>query len=189
MMTLSYLYSTFILLLFHLYLSTAQLTGTLTRCNHDPNLIMAIITNTDTRHVSILKHNTIFDTSHLSLPFSVINAAGTPLPIGKSHLFYTGVDRDDFLDLAPGENFTRQFNLTEYVALKQKGLERIQTIKILLSSAFRGLKNHDGFAATADLHSHSPFCASLRSCRGPGGLQPLRLTARSETQGIAVAED
>lgn len=144
MMTLSYLYSTFILLLFHLYLSTAQLTGTLTHCNHDPNLITAVITNTDTHHVSILKHNTIFDTSHLSLPFSVINAAGTPLPIGKSHLFYTGVGRDDFLDLAPGENFTRQFNLTEYVTLKQKGSEHVQTIKILLSSAFQGLKDHDG---------------------------------------------
>ena len=61
-----------------------------------------------------------------------------------SHLFYSGVDQEDFLDLAPGGNFTRQFNLTNYVALEPKWSERHQTIKILLFSAFRGLKDHDG---------------------------------------------
>jgi len=148
-MTESYLYSTLILLLSHLSLSTAQLTGTLTRCNHDRNLIMAVITNTHTRHVSVLKHNTIFDTSHLSLPFRIIDAAGTRLPIGM-RLFHTGVSREDFLDLAPGGNFTREFNLTEYVALEPKGSERFQTIEISLPSAFRGLKDHDG---VYDVHS------------------------------------
>lgn len=133
-----------VLLLSHLSLSTAQLMGRLTRCNHDPDLITAVITNTHTRHISVLKHNTIFDTSHLSVPFKVTNAAGTGLPMGMSHLFYSGVGRDDFLDLAPGRNFTRELNLTEYVALEPEESKRLQTIEISLPSTFRGLKDHDG---------------------------------------------
>lgn len=139
------LYPTLIvLLLSHLSISTAQLMGKLTRCNHDPNLITAVITNTHTRHISVLKHNTIFDTSHLSVPLKVTNAAGTRMPMGMSHLLYSGVGRDDFLDLAPGGNFTRELNLTEYVALEPEESKRLQTIEISLPSAFRGLKDHDG---------------------------------------------
>jgi len=133
-----------VLLLSHPSLSTAQLIGRLTRCNHDPNLITAVITNTHTRHVSVLKHNTIFDTSHLSVPFKITDAAGTRLPMGASRLFYSGVGREDLLDLVPGGNFTRELNLTEYVALEPEESKRLQTIEISLPSAFRGLKDHDG---------------------------------------------
>lgn len=142
-MTKSYLHSTLILLS-HLSLSITQLTGTITRCNHDPNLITAVITNTHTHHISVLKHNTIFDTSHQSVPFRITDMAGTRLPMGVSHLFYSGVGWEDFLDLAPGQKFTREFNLTEYVALEPKGLEHLQTIEISLPSAFQGLKDHNG---------------------------------------------
>lgn len=138
------LHTTLILLLSHLSLSIAQLTGRITRCNHDPDLITAVITNTHTRHVTVLKHNTIFDTSHPAVPFRITDVAGTRLPMGTSHLFYSGVGREDFLDMAPGTNFTREFNLTEYVVLEPKGSERLQTIEISLPSAFRGLKDHDG---------------------------------------------
>lgn len=125
--------------------TTAQLTGSLTRCAHNPNLITATITNTHTRHVSVLKHNTLFDTSHLSVPFTLTDAAGTRIPLGGfSRLFYSGVSRADFLDLAPGANFTRDFNLTEYVALEPERSERFRTIRISLPSAFRGRKDHDG---------------------------------------------
>lgn len=136
------LYLTLILLLSHLSLSSAQLIGTLRQCDHD--LIRATITNTHTHHVSVLKHNTIFDTSHQSAPFTITDANGIPLPVGSSHFFHTGVGRDDFLDLAPGGNFTRDLNLTQYVALGPKGSKHLQTIHILLSSAFQGLKDHNG---------------------------------------------
>lgn len=129
----------------HLCPTTAQLSGALTRCAHAPDLITATITNTHTRHVSVLKHNTLFDTSHLSVPFTLTDAAGTRLPLdGFSRIFYSGVSQADFLDLAPGANFTRDFNLTEYVALEPERSERFRTIRISLPAAFRGRKDHDG---------------------------------------------
>lgn len=139
------------LLLTQLSSSTAQLIGSLTRCDHDPDLITAVITNTHARHISVLKHNTIFDTSHLSVPFAITDASGTRLSLGGfSHLFYSGIAQEDFLDMAPGVNFTRHLNLTDYVALEPEGSDRFRTIRIFLPSAFQGLKDHNRIY---DVHS------------------------------------
>jgi len=141
-MARAYLQFSFILLM--LNLSQAQLIGTISRSFEDLEVITAVITNAGSRHVSVLKHNNVFDTSHMSLPFKVTDSAGNRLPMGGSRIHYSGMSNNDLLDLAPGCNFTRHFNLTDYVDLEPKESETSKTLTISLPSTFRGLKDHDG---------------------------------------------
>ncbi|KAI9880212.1 MAG: hypothetical protein M1830_004798 [Pleopsidium flavum] len=180
----------FILLL--LNSSQAQLTGTLTRSLEDLEILMAVITNTGSRHVSVLKHNNIFDTSHMSFPFKITDSAGNRLPMGGSRIHYSGMSNDDLLNLAPGCNFTRHFNLTDYVDLGSE-LGTSKTITISLPSTFRGLKGHNGAhqihpategpLLTGVSHSTTPLQLKL-----PVPIEPARMKKRqSRAGGIALA--
>ncbi|MCJ1362830.1 hypothetical protein MMC16_001936 [Acarospora aff. strigata] len=96
------------------------------------------------QYISVLKQNNIFDTSHASMPFKATDPAGKDLPMGGGRVFYTGMTKHDLLDLAPGCNFTRHFNLAEYVDLAPQRSHTSKTMTITLPSLYRGLKDHDG---------------------------------------------
>ncbi|MCJ1367784.1 hypothetical protein MMC16_006918 [Acarospora aff. strigata] len=121
----------------------AQLTGTLSRSWEDPEIITAVITNTGDQHLSVLKHNNVFDTSHMSSPFTITHSGGEHLPTAGSRIFYLGIGNLDLLNLPPASNFTRHFNLTDYVDLEPEESQTVKHITISLPSVFQGLKGHD----------------------------------------------
>ncbi|MCJ1259582.1 hypothetical protein MMC24_007421 [Lignoscripta atroalba] len=124
--------------------SMGHLTGVLSHTIEDPEWLTAVITNKGARHVSVLKHNTIFDTSHPSMPCRITDAAGDLLPMGGSHVMYSGIGNSDLLDLAPGGNFTRHLNLSDYIHLEKPSPELSMTFVVSLPSTVQGLTDHDG---------------------------------------------
>jgi len=131
-------------------LSKTQLTGFLSSPSQQPELITVTIINVSSGNVSVLAHNNVFDTAHDSMPFTIKNDRGERLPNGGSHFFYGGLQKGDFLDLTPGSNFTRDFNLTKYVTSAQSEPETFKTFTISLSPRYRGFQDHDG---THDIQS------------------------------------
>ena len=131
---------------FFLPLSLAELTGILSQSAESPELITIGITNQGPRHVALLKHNTVLDISHLSMPCRVTDEKGRLVPVIASHVMYNGVSKDDLLDLPPGSNFTRALNMTEY--LIHDDLDHAQsfrTVTVSLPPTFQGRKHRDGY--------------------------------------------
>ena len=131
---------------FFLPVSIADLAGIISQSIESPELIRVVITNQGSRHVALLKHNTVFDTSHLSMPCIVTDGNGKRVPMIASHAVYSGISKDDFLDLAPGSNFTRVINMTEY--LVDDGSAHAQSSKpitISLSPTAQGRNDRGGY--------------------------------------------
>ncbi|MCJ1376803.1 hypothetical protein MMC20_008048 [Loxospora ochrophaea] len=126
-------------------LSSAFLIGTLSRSIEDPELLTIFISNPNYRYVSILKHNTIFDIGHPSRPFQVTDEDGHRIRTGGSSALYSGIAKGDLFDFAPGTNFTRQLNITEYICLEHQDTEAPHSVTISLPSEFHGVDTHDGF--------------------------------------------
>jgi len=124
--------------------SMAHLTGILSQSIEDSELLTAVITNTGPQHIAVLKHNTILDTSHLSMPCRIAEN-GKPLRMGGSHVMYSGIGKSDLLNLAPGSNFTRHLNMTDYIGHGlADGAQSSRTITASLPSMLQGRESQDG---------------------------------------------
>lgn len=91
--------------------SRAQCTGSLT-ISLEPDIITAKVTNIGSKKLSLLRDNNVFGLHGLSMPFTIINESRHTVPIAWTHSMAI---IDDCLDLAPGEVFERDFNLTNYM--------------------------------------------------------------------------
>jgi len=124
--------------------SMAHLAGILSQSIEDSELLTAVITNTGPQHIAVLKHNTILDTSHLSMPCRIAEN-GKPLRMGGSHVMYSGIGKSDLLNLAPGSNFTRHLNMTDYIGHGlADGAQSSRTITASLPSMLQGRESQDG---------------------------------------------
>ncbi|MCJ1486115.1 hypothetical protein MMC06_006291 [Schaereria dolodes] len=128
---------------FLLNVSLAQLTGVLSQSAEDPESLTAVISNEGTELISVLKHNTIFDVSHPSMPCQIIDGAGNRVQMVGSHVMYSGVGKDDMYDLPPGSTFTRHLNISEYVDLSGPDPGLSMAFIVTLPSSFEGLIGHD----------------------------------------------
>ena len=137
----------FNLIVFLTSLSMANLIGVLSTSEEYPELVIAVITNPGMQYITVLKHNTVFDTSHLSIPFQVTTEDGRRIAVGGSHFMYSGMERGDLLDLPPGKNFTRKFNMTEYIAHEwEKDKEAPGSVIVSLFPTLKGKKYyHDSY--------------------------------------------
>ncbi|MCJ1231163.1 hypothetical protein MMC12_007839 [Toensbergia leucococca] len=104
----------------------------------------AVIANTGLQHVAVLKHNTIFVTSHPSMPCEITDESGIQLPGGRSYAMYSRVGNDDQLNLPLGSNFTRHFNISKYINLEEEDARSQKPVVISLPSTVLGLVTHDG---------------------------------------------
>ncbi|KAI9842776.1 MAG: hypothetical protein M1838_002986 [Thelocarpon superellum] len=127
-------------------LISAQLTGTLTSFNDTPEVIEAIITNPTSTNISVVALNNIFDLLHRSAPVKAVGSNGTAVPVAASHLMYDGLFLEDLFTLAPGENFTRDFNLSYYVRPDDAG---DGPVTVAIHSHFQGIIGDDFDGALA----------------------------------------
>ncbi|MCJ1483696.1 hypothetical protein MMC06_003864, partial [Schaereria dolodes] len=118
-------------------ISEAQLTGSLTHLTKEPELIKAVITNSGNITVSVLHHNNVFDNTSLSMPFRVVDQEGHKIPIAWTHIVHTA---GSYLNLRPGEQFHRDFNLTDYIHFEPETQTITKNISISLPARVEGFE-------------------------------------------------
>ena len=169
--------------------SVAQLTGSLISNASSPEIILATVENTSNQNVSVLALNNMFDVLHNSCPAMVFSDNGTAVPVAASHLMYDGLLYDDLLNIQPGQNFSRRFDLKDYLH-QPPGANG--TFIIALPTKFKGIfgddNTGDGDNGTSSLNSSLAQAVSSQD----GELSPSQLsdiTLSSENITVSLTWD
>ena len=123
---------------------SAQLTGVLSSSPNNSDIVTAVVTNTGTQNISVLAWNNVFDMRTLSKPFIITDTAGNDVLIGGGHIMQGGMTKDHFHDLPPGSNFSRKFNISDYLVNQPGAPASTKDALIKLPGAYQGLVGHNG---------------------------------------------
>lgn len=96
-------------------LSHAQLFGSITSPGK-PFIITITINNPSSNNISILKWNNVFDDQLLIPPsFTIKDDGGNDTPFATTYALRSGITANDFHSLEPGQNFTRIYDLRQFL--------------------------------------------------------------------------
>ena len=136
--------------------AVGQLTGTITSPGN-PFIITATITNPTSNTISILSWNNIFDNAtQLPVSFSVNDNQGNPIQLASTYAIRAGITNDDLYDILPSQNFTRLFDMRQFLQSVPSGPTTLQpkAIYISLPPVFKGISHSASYqipaAAAAD---------------------------------------
>lgn len=118
-----------------------QLTGAITRTDN-PFIITISISNPGHNTISILKWNNVFD-DRLDLPisFTIKDDEGNEALFATTYAMRSGITNDDLYRFGPGENFTRVYDLRQFlqsIPSVPHGLYT-KTIQIIPPNTFQGV--------------------------------------------------
>ncbi|KAI9820460.1 MAG: hypothetical protein M1832_003793 [Thelocarpon impressellum] len=115
----------------------AELKGTMSVNPATPHKILATFENPGAVEVSVLALNNIFDTLHRAVTVSVGNGTdGAPIPLMASHIHYSGQLYEDLYTIPAGGNFSREFDLLEYIKRPASGSA---VLDVTLPGSYRGI--------------------------------------------------
>ncbi|KAL8827575.1 MAG: hypothetical protein Q9191_003099 [Dirinaria sp. TL-2023a] len=172
--------------LFSSQTSFAQLTGSITGLGN-PYIITINITNPTANTISILKWNNIFDNQTLlPVSFNIIDDEGEDVQIASTYAMRSGITNNDLYNFAPGQTFSKTFDLRSYLQSIPSGPSRGGQIlyQVALTSVFQGVSHSGSYVvptdAAADLTSQAPRLGNYAAA-GLGDItvavQPLRLSS------------
>ena len=134
------------------YRSFAQLTGTITSPGN-PFIITVAITNPTESTISILKWNNVFDNyTQIPLSFSVQDDQGLATPFATTYAMRSGMTSSDLYTLAPGQTFTRIFDVRQFLQNVPSGPSpyRQKVIQIIPPASFQGISSGTPFTLPAE---------------------------------------
>lgn len=122
-------------------LSYAQLTGSITSPGN-PFIITIAINNPSNENINILRWNNVFD-DRLFIPpsFTVKDDRGNDSPFATTYAVRSGITNNDFHTLEPGQNFTRIYDLRQFLQDIPSGPTRYgpKSIQIIPPTTFQGI--------------------------------------------------
>ena len=122
-----------------------QLTGIITSPGN-PFIITATVTNPTANTISILSWNNIFDNvTQLPVSFSVKDDQGNPVKLASTYAMRAGMTNDDLYDILPGQDFSRVFDMRQFLQSVPSGPTTLypKTISVSLPPVFKGI-SHSG---------------------------------------------
>ena len=168
---------TWLILSFLFQLSYTQLTGYL-QSSENPYIITLHINNPSENTISVLPWNNIFDNAtQLAVAFTVRDFTGAEIPLASTYVMRAGVSNSDLYSMEPGQNFTRVFDVRQFLQSIPSGPTGLYPKEISLSSpsSFKGVIGTVAIApeAAASLNSQPPTLGDFASA----GLTDITLTA------------
>ncbi|KAL8708686.1 MAG: hypothetical protein Q9225_007566 [Loekoesia sp. 1 TL-2023] len=163
-----------------LQLAFGQLTGSITSLDNQ-FIIYISISNPTSRTISVLNWNNVFDpVLQLPISFVVKDDLENTVQLASTYAMRAGMSDSDFYRLAPGQKFTRIFDLRQVMQNVPNGPsgKTPKTITVSLPVAFKGVSHTGSYtvptAASADLTSLPPRLGDFSAT----GLQDITLTSR-----------
>ena len=164
-------------------LSYTQLTGYL-QSSENPYIITLQISNPSENTISVLPWNNIFDNA-TQLPVSFVvrdyqytvrNYEGAEVPLASTYAMRAGVSNSDLYSIEPGQNFTRVFDVRQFLQTIPSGPTGSypRVISLYLASSLKGVIGTVNIApeAAASLDSQPPTLGDFASA----GLTDITLT-------------
>lgn len=140
-----------------------QLTGIITSPGN-PFIITATVINPTANTISILSWNNIFDNAtQLPVSFSVNDDQGNPVKLASTYAMRAGMTNDDLYDILPGQDFSRVFDMRQFLQSVPSGPTTLypKTISISLPPVFKGI-SHSG-----------PYQIPAAAAADPTGTPPI----------------
>ena len=165
-------------------LSHTQLTGYL-QSSDNPYIITLQISNPSENTISVLPWNNIFDNAtQLPVSFTVTDyqytvryPQGLEVPLASTYAMRAGVSNSDLYSMEPGQNFTRVFDVRQFLQTIPSGPTGSypKAISLYLPSSLKGVIGTVAIApeAAASLNSQPPKLGDFASA----GLTDITLTA------------
>lgn len=161
--------------------SHAQLIGSITSPGN-PFIITVTINNPSTNNISVLKWNNIFDYQLLIPPsFTVKDAQGDDVQFATTYAFRSGITNDDFQTLSPDENFTRTYDLRQFLedVPGDQSAPGPENIQIILPASFQGLVSNEPL--NIPVQAAANLAQGVLGDYSAAGLTPITLNAAPYT--------